>query len=85
MLSRTSPADVIRADVIREVLSRTCHRSIADAHTLKTDLQLNCSDRAELLAALELALRFEMRDFVIDGELTVGDLVAILGSRANAA
>jgi acyl carrier protein len=72
------------ASVIREVLARTCGRPVRDKEKLATDLDLDPAERAELLVALELALRCEARDIQLTGDVTVADLIAILKKRAAA-
>ena len=73
------------ADVIREVIARTCQRPVDDRHRLERDLMLDPAEREELRVALELALRCELDDFEIEGGVTVADLIAALVERTKAA
>jgi acyl carrier protein len=77
-----APFFSIRPNVIREVVARTCGQSVHDRDILSTDLHLDADDRAELLVALELALRCEARDVELTEYLTVADLIEALGSLA---
>jgi acyl carrier protein len=69
------------ADVIREVISRMCATRVDD-ETLLADLNLDVGDRAELLVALELALRCEAGDITLTDDLTIADLIDVLTQRA---
>jgi hypothetical protein len=73
------------ASVILEVVSRTCGLPAHRSDTLRKDLLLNEGDLLELRMALELALQFEFGDFEIDGGITVGDLIAAIIGRSQAA
>lgn len=63
------------ANVIRDVIARTCGRRAHDTQALGPDLHLDSDDRAELLVALELALRCEADDIVLTEDITVRDLI----------
>ncbi len=69
------------AEVIRQVVGRTCLRPVRDRERLGEDLRLDAAAAIELQVALELALRCEFQDFPPTDELTVGDLVRILAAR----
>ena len=73
------------ADVIREVIARTCRKPVADKHRIGRDLMLDEQERDELRVALELALHCELEDFEIERGVTVADLVAELMQRTKAA
>jgi hypothetical protein len=70
------------ADVIREVIFRTCGRHVRDSDRLSSDLHLDAQDRGELLVALELALRCEAGEIQLTDDLTVSDLIRALKDRA---
>jgi hypothetical protein len=76
------PKRATPADVIREVISRTCGKSVRDRDNLASDLKLSANERTELLSALELALHCEAGDIQPTDDLTVSDLIAILRDRA---
>jgi hypothetical protein len=73
------------ASVILEVVSRTCGLPVSQSHTLRKDLLLSEGDLLELRMALELALQFEFGDVEIVGGITVGDLIAAIIGRSQAA
>jgi hypothetical protein len=76
------PKRATPADVIREVISRTCKRRVRDRDSLAFDLNLTLAERAELLSALEIALHCEAGDIQLTDDVTVADLIAILRDRA---
>jgi hypothetical protein len=70
------------ADVIREVIFRTCGVRPRNSDQMSKDLHLDRQERAELLVALELALRCEAGDIQLTDDLTVSDLIRALKDRA---
>lgn len=78
-----SETELLIKDIIR-TSSRTDKKQIKDELLLKTDLDMDSMDMAEMLMCLENAFQIDVPDQMIEEFRTVGDLVRYIKDRKEA-